>query len=149
MSGSSIWPIDRTLSDATTPGHGNEGILCIAKSSRNRTLPSDCLVSGYWVLPFCRGTVSVFYSPSQLGHKYTLRRFLLNKILLLSLYKVGFRLLVYIFFLFYSLYISLSSPIRPFEASSATFISQSFNLTTLPFNFITTLHPLSYKQLPL
>ena len=43
---SSIWPIDRTLSDATTlaqsgPGSdGNEGVIHILD-----TLPSDCLVS--------------------------------------------------------------------------------------------------------
>ena len=39
MSNSSIWPIDRTLSGATTPGssrpgnYGNEGVLCIPQSS--------------------------------------------------------------------------------------------------------------------
>ena len=49
---SSIWPIDRTLSDATTPGQcrpgniGNEGVLHIPQSSSiTGTSPSDCLVS--------------------------------------------------------------------------------------------------------
>ena len=49
---SSIWPIDRTLSGATTPGqigpgsNGNEGVLCIPQSSSiTAASPSDCLVS--------------------------------------------------------------------------------------------------------
>ena len=49
---SSIWPIDRTLLGATTPGqsgpgsNGNEGVLRILQSSRIiRALPSDCFVS--------------------------------------------------------------------------------------------------------
>ena len=49
---SSIWPIDRILSDATTPGQsglgsdGNEGVLRIPqRSSITRASPSDCLVS--------------------------------------------------------------------------------------------------------
>ena len=49
---SSIWPIDRTLSGATSPGqsgpgsNGNEGVLCIPQSSSiTRTSPSDCLMS--------------------------------------------------------------------------------------------------------
>ena len=48
---SSIWPIDRTPSDATTPGgsepgsNSNEEILYIPQSSRIWASPSDCLVS--------------------------------------------------------------------------------------------------------
>ena len=49
---SSIWPIDRTLLGATTPGQSepwsdsNEGVLCIPKSSSiTGTSPSDCFVS--------------------------------------------------------------------------------------------------------
>ena len=49
---SSIWPIDKTLSDATTLGqsglgsNGNEGVLYIPQSSSiTWTSPSDCLVS--------------------------------------------------------------------------------------------------------
>ena len=49
---SSIWPIDRTLSSATTPGQsgpendGNEEVLRIPQTSCSTgTLPSDCLVS--------------------------------------------------------------------------------------------------------
>ena len=48
----SIWPLDRTLSGATTPGHsgpgsdGNKGVLRILQSSSIiRTSLSDCLVS--------------------------------------------------------------------------------------------------------
>ena len=48
---SSIWPIDRTLSGATTPGQsglgsvGKEGVHCISQSfSITGTSPSDCLV---------------------------------------------------------------------------------------------------------
>ena len=49
---SSIKPIDRALSDATTPGqsgpgsNSNEGVLHISQSSSiTGTSPSDCLVS--------------------------------------------------------------------------------------------------------
>ena len=49
---SSIWPIDRTLSGATTPGQsetrsdGNKGVLHIPQSSSiTETSPTDCLVS--------------------------------------------------------------------------------------------------------
>ena len=52
MQFSSIWPIDRTLSGATTPvqswpgSDGNEGVLCIPQSSNfTGTSPSACLVS--------------------------------------------------------------------------------------------------------
>ena len=52
MQFSSIWPIDRILSGATTLGQsgpvsdGNEGVLCIPQSSSiTGTSPSDCLVS--------------------------------------------------------------------------------------------------------
>ena len=47
MSNNSIWPIDRTLSSATTPGqsgpgsNGNEGVHHIPKNSRTGALPSD------------------------------------------------------------------------------------------------------------
>ena len=48
---SSIWSIDRTLSDATTPqsgpgSNGNEGALCIPQSFRiTEALQPYCLVS--------------------------------------------------------------------------------------------------------
>ena len=51
MSNSSIWPIDRTLSSALTPGqsepgnNGNERVLHIPQSSKTGASPSDCLVS--------------------------------------------------------------------------------------------------------
>ena len=52
MSNSSILPIDRTQSGATSPSksgpasNGNEGILCIPQNSNIiRVSPSDCLVS--------------------------------------------------------------------------------------------------------
>ena len=48
----SIWPIDRALSGATTPGQSepgsdrNEEVLCIPQSSSiTGTSPSDCFVS--------------------------------------------------------------------------------------------------------
>ena len=51
MSNSSIWPIDRTLSGATTPSQswpvsdGNGGVLCIHQSSSiTEASPSYCLV---------------------------------------------------------------------------------------------------------
>ena len=74
MQFSSIEPIDRALSGATILGqsgpgsNGNEGVLRILQSlSITGASPSDCLVSypGHSfgeVLPFCRGTVGVFYS---------------------------------------------------------------------------------------
>ena len=43
---SSIWPIDRKLSDATTPGQSGPGSNGISQSSSiTGTSPSDCLVS--------------------------------------------------------------------------------------------------------
>ena len=68
------------LSGATTLGQsgpgsdGTEGVLRIPQSSSiTGTSPSNCLVSytvySLWgILPLCRGAVSVFYSPSQLGN---------------------------------------------------------------------------------
>ena len=64
---SSIRPISRTLSGATTPGqsesgcYDNKGVLRIPQSfSMTGTSPSDCLVSYPWyllggVFPLCRG----------------------------------------------------------------------------------------------
>ena len=75
---SSIWPIDWTLSGATTSGQsepgsdGNEGILHIPQSSSiTGTSSSDCLVSysGHSlgdVLRLCRDVAGVFYSPTWL-----------------------------------------------------------------------------------
>ena len=54
----------------------NEGVLRISQSSfMTGTSPSDCLVSyrGHslvGVLPLCKGTIGVFYSPSQLGNVF-------------------------------------------------------------------------------
>ena len=71
---SSIWPINRTLSGATTPGQSNEGVLHIPQSSSiSGTSSSGCLVSylGHLleagVLPLCREAVYVFHSPSWLS----------------------------------------------------------------------------------
>ena len=83
MWNSSIWPIDRTLSVATTPGQsgsgsdGNDEIIRIPQStSITGASPSECLVlyPGHsWgvggVLPIYRDAVGVFYNPSQLGRK--------------------------------------------------------------------------------
>ena len=73
---SPIWPINRTLSDATTPGpsgprsDGNEEVLRIPQiSSITGTSQSDCL--GYSLVvvgvPLCRDAVGIFCSPSQQG----------------------------------------------------------------------------------
>ena len=71
MSNSSIWPIDRTLSGATTLGqsgpesNGNEGVLCIPQSSsitgasQLDVLMSDPEHSLEVVLPLCRDIVNV------------------------------------------------------------------------------------------
>ena len=46
-----MWPIDYTLSGATTPdqsrpgSHSNDGLLHIPQSSKTGTSPSDCLMS--------------------------------------------------------------------------------------------------------
>ena len=52
MLNSSLWPINRTLLDATTPGHcgsrsdSNKGVLRIPQSSSiTGASPSDCLIS--------------------------------------------------------------------------------------------------------
>ena len=79
---SSIWPIDRTLSGAITPGqsgpgsNGTEGVLCISQSSSiTGTLPSDFLVSysGHLLMgsvPLCRYAVGEFYSLCWFGNIY-------------------------------------------------------------------------------
>ena len=77
---SSIWPIDRALSGATTLSlsgpwsDGNKGVICILQSSSiTETSLSDCLVLypgcslEEGILPLCRDAVGVFYSPNQLG----------------------------------------------------------------------------------
>ena len=77
---SSIWPIDRALSGVVTQGQsgpgsdGNERVLHIPQSSSiTGTSQSDVLMSypGHqskgMSLPFCRGAVDVFYSPSRQG----------------------------------------------------------------------------------
>ena len=77
---SSIQPIDKTLSDATTMGQSgpesdsNKGVLCISQSSSIiGTSPLDYLVSylGYLLgeaYSFCQDAVGVFYNPNQLSH---------------------------------------------------------------------------------
>ena len=74
MWNSSIWPIDRTLYGATSPGQsgsgsdGNEEVFHIPQSSSiTEDSPSDCLVPyirilvGRWVLPLCKDAVGVLY----------------------------------------------------------------------------------------
>ena len=81
MQFSSNWPIDRSLSGATTPSQsgpgsdGNEGVLRIPQSSSiARTSLTDCIVSypGHsWagdVLPLSRDAVGLFYCPSRLSN---------------------------------------------------------------------------------
>ena len=80
-----IWPIDRTLSDATTPGQsgpgsdGNEEVLHIPQSSSiTKTSLWDCLVSyPRYLLPLCRDAVGVFNSPSLQGNLYAMRHSLI------------------------------------------------------------------------
>ena len=74
-----IWPIDKSLSGATTSGQSgpgsdvNEGVLRIPQSfSITGTSPWNCLVSypGHAfgvVFPLCREAVGVLYNPSRLG----------------------------------------------------------------------------------
>ena len=80
MQFSSIWPIDRTLSDATILGQsgpgsdGNKRVLRISQSSSMTGTSSwDCLVSypghSLGAVPICRSEVGVFYSPSWLGSR--------------------------------------------------------------------------------
>ena len=80
MSNSSIWPIDKTLSNATTPGqsgigsNGNEGLHYILQSPRTEASSSAHLASypGHLlrgVLPLYRDAASVFHGPSKLGWK--------------------------------------------------------------------------------
>ena len=75
ISSCSIWPIDRTLSGATTLGqsglgsNGNKRVLHIPQSSRAGASPSDCLMSYVGtlvgkVISLWRDAVDVFYSPS-------------------------------------------------------------------------------------
>ena len=72
---SSMWPIDRAISVATTLGQSEpvsdskERVLRIPQSSSNTgTLPSDCLASypGHFWGGSYLSAVGVFYSPSQL-----------------------------------------------------------------------------------
>ena len=78
-SNSSIWPIDMTLSDATSLGksepgsEANKKILRIPQnSSIVRASPLDCLVPypglSLGVFTRCRDAVGVFYSPSRLSN---------------------------------------------------------------------------------
>ena len=79
MQFSSLWTIDRTLSDATTPSQSrpgsdsNEGVLRIPQdSSIIGTSPLDCLVSYPKhslsdILLLCRDAVGIFYTSSRLG----------------------------------------------------------------------------------
>ena len=68
---SSIWPIDRTLSGATTLGpsgpgsDGDEGMLRIPQNSS--IIGASPVISSWGRLPLCREAVGVFYSPSRLG----------------------------------------------------------------------------------
>ena len=83
MSNSFIWPIDKTILDATTPGQNgpgsddHESVICISQSSSiTGAFPSDCLMSypGHsfgGVLPCCRDVVGIFYSSAPPIGQYT------------------------------------------------------------------------------
>ena len=86
MSNSSIWPLDRTLSGASTPddrgpgSDGNEWVLRIPQSSSiTGASPLDCLVSypgrslGGGVLRLCRDAVGVFCNPRRLNQELMAR----------------------------------------------------------------------------
>ena len=97
MQFSSIWPFDRTLSSATTPGQsgpgsdGNERVFRIPQSSCiTGTSLSDRLVS-VGGGPLCRGVVSVFYIPSQQGNNVLDCNVLISKFELQSCYYVHFQ----------------------------------------------------------
>ena len=71
MSNSSIWSIDRTLSDATTPdksgpgNNGNEGVLRIPQSSSiTGASPTDYLVS------YLGHSLEEFYSSAEMQLVY-------------------------------------------------------------------------------
>ena len=77
---STIWPIDRTLSSASTlsqsgiGGDGNEGVLHIPKSSSItgtsiRLFNDICRTVVRELLPLCRGAVGVYYKTSRVGHR--------------------------------------------------------------------------------
>ena len=66
QSNSSIWPTDKTLSDATTPGQrgtkgdGNEGVLLISQSSSiTGASPPDCFMLYQWYSLFAGSYPSV------------------------------------------------------------------------------------------
>ena len=82
MLNSSIWPIDRTLSGATTPGQsgsssdGSEEVLYFPQISKAGVIPSECFVSypgdslGERVLPLCKGAIGVFYRTPHHTHTH-------------------------------------------------------------------------------
>ena len=75
----SIWLFDGTLTGTTTPGqsgpgsNGHEGVLHIPQNFMTGATPIRCILVPYQgqtlvrVLPLCRNTVGVFYSPRWLG----------------------------------------------------------------------------------
>ena len=81
MTNSSIWPIARTLSGATTPGQSGagstdkKGVLHIPQFySIIRASESDCFVISKTLMsgsggggPFCKDAICVFYSSRWLG----------------------------------------------------------------------------------
>ena len=74
----SIWPTDRPLSGATTLGHsrsgsdGNKGVHHIPQSTIRLFWVISRILDG-GVLLLCRDAVSVFCSPSRLGHRTLFR----------------------------------------------------------------------------
>ena len=77
MSTSSILPIDKTLSGASTPARVDLGAMAIKRYSafpnfwsftvRSFCVISNTLIKGGVVLPLCRDAVGVFYSLNRLG----------------------------------------------------------------------------------
>ena len=65
---SSIWPIDRTLAGATPPCQSGPGNVPKSSSIRLLSVMSR-IFFGEGIVAFCRGAVSVFYSPSWQDNK--------------------------------------------------------------------------------
>ena len=72
---SSIWPIDKTILGATTPGFsglesdGNEGVICIPESSSIMEPHHQIILyhihdTRWGVLPVCKDAFGVFYIPA-------------------------------------------------------------------------------------
>ena len=117
----SIWLIDKTPSDVTTPGQSgpgsndNEGALRIPQISKAGALPSDCLMSypGYSsarALPLYKDAVGVFYRLGRLGQNES--RSIWKKIINVDLILIGQQFFFIYFILFMYLFIWWNTRLR-------------------------------------